>query len=76
MNENVVDQHFHPPQKAFKDFFVLLLQQPMHKHLLSQNLQNEWIHLIPYRIKTYRTVLQRIILTSSPNSLEKTQKLF
>ena len=76
MNENVVDQHFHPPKKACKDFRVLLLQQPMHKHLLSQNLQNEWIHLIPYRIKTYRTVLQRIILTSSPNSLEKMQKLF
>ena len=38
--------------------------------------ENQWIHLIPYRIKTYTIVLDRIILTSSPNSSEKTQKLF
>ena len=31
-----------------------------------------WFHT---RIKTYSTVLNRIILTSSPNSTEKTQKL-
>ena len=37
---------------------------------------NQWIHLIPYRIKTYSIILKIIILTSSPNSSEKTKKLF
>ena len=44
--------------------------------LLPRNLLNQWIHLIPYRIKTYSIILKIIILTSSPNSSEKTKKLF
>ena len=61
MNENVVDQHFHLFRNARKNFRVPLKQQPIHKRLLPQNLLNQWIHLIPYRIKTYKTVLNRII---------------
>ena len=47
--------------------FEFLFIRPI-KHLLPQNLLNKWIHLISYRIKTYRIVLNRIILTGSPNS--------
>ena len=56
MNENVVDQQFHIPRNARKDFRVPLSQQPIPKCLLPRNLLNQWIHLIPYRIKTYRTI--------------------
>ena len=76
MNENVVDQQFHIPRNARKDFRVPLSQQPIPKCLLPRNLLNQWIHLIPYRIKTYRTILNRIILKSSPNSSKKMQKIF
>ena len=76
MDENMVDQHFHLLRNARKDFLVPSSQQPIHKRLLPRNLLNQWIHLIPYRIKTYRTVLNRIILISSSNSSEKTQKVF
>ena len=58
-----------------KNFRVLLKQQPTHKRLLPRNLLNQWIHLIPYWIKTHSIVLHSIILTSSPNLSEKTQKL-
>ena len=75
MNENVVDQHFHFPRNARKNFRVLLKQQPTHKRLLPRNLLNQWIHLIPYWIKTHSIVLHSSILTSSPNLSEKTQKL-
>ena len=66
-NENVVDQHFHLPRNARKDFRVPLRQQPTHWCLLPWNLPNQWIHLIPYRIITCSIVWNRIILTSSPN---------
>ena len=75
MDKNVVDQHFHLLRNAHKDSRVPFQQQPIHKRLLPRNLQNQWIHLSPSRIKTYRTVLNRIILTSSSNSSEKTQKV-
>ena len=68
MNEDMVDQHFHLLRNARKDFLVPSSQQPIHKRLLPRNLLNQWIHLVPYRIKTYRTVLNTTILTSSSNS--------
>ena len=42
----------------------------------SESTKNQWIHLIPYRIKTYITVLNRIILISSPNSSEKLRHFY
>ena len=73
MDENMVDQHFHLLRNARKDFCVPLWQQPIHKRLSPRNLKCQWIYC---PIKTYRTVLNRIILTSSSNSSEKTQKVF
>ena len=67
---------FSPSSKYSQGFSCSSLEQPIHKRLLPRNLQNQWIHLIPCRIKTYRTVLNRIILTSSLLSSEKTQKVF
>ena len=65
MDENVVDQHFRLLRNTRKDFRVPLKHQPIHRRLLPRNLQNQWIHLISCRIKMYRTILNRIILTTS-----------
>ena len=67
---------FSPSSKCSQGFSRSSLATTDHKHLLPRNLLNQWIHLIPYRIKTYRTVLNRIILISSSNSSEKTPKVF
>ena len=67
-NRNLVDQYFHLPGNARKDFCALPQQHPTDKLLLPWNLLHQWIRLIPCRNETYSIVFKIINLTSLSNS--------
>ena len=73
MNENVLDQ---PSSKYSQGFSRSSPATTDPYAFTASEFTKLMVHLIPCRIKTYRTILNRIILISSSNSSKKTQKIF